>query len=804
MLFPEETSQSPRRKPVLSSAPSAVRKAEMVACDDILAAIGSPDDVPARKFATVEDARSSLELQLPEENAAAQQRAEQETEDEWRKLVLVKQEAEEEEEEEGHELDDQKKKEEEEEEEEAEELSDVELSSLDVELEPEEMGKELFRMQHDHIGAGSLVGEKTAMRVDDVAFASPFGQQIGGTFILTNFRALFVPEVQARDKICFPQGFFSIPLTLVEKIEKTKKSKDESAVGIALFCRDVRQLNFLFHKSIRDKAFDCLNSFCFPLAVKQYFAFDHAKGLRKLNVKFPEALDGWNLYDPVLEFERLGLFSPENHNMYIVSDVNSKYSICPTYPRFLALPRGIFGREIQKIAAFRSKGRIPTLIWKHPKHMSSMWRCSQPKVGLNTTRCAEDEKLFQLIADLNPSGGKVKIIDARPRLNAVGNRFTGAGYEHSEYYIMCDLDFMNIQNIHVVRDSYQKLAKAAWKGSSVGSNPSTQQNWFSMLENSSWLSHISEIIKATVISVSLVDEQRATVVTHCSDGWDRTSQIVSLAELCLDPYFRTIRGFCILIEKEWLSFGHKFHQRLSLGCQNSGDQRSPIFLQWLECVWQLSEQFPSAFEFNGQFLLRLYDIILSCRFGTFLLNSQHDRESLEVFTQTLSVWTYFFTCKNRAQFVNPFYVPCCASDSNVLYPAYSLNRLRLWEDYWFRYTLTDNVQGRGVKTSPDHASLSIEAQARRLKHRYRKVERENQALWRFLESRTDLLRESDLLSLFHHRVLVPENSDRDPVADHPPHSRRSSTLETALIEHQDGELMPNEPLPDDVDDTETV
>jgi myotubularin-related protein 1/2 len=163
----------------------------------------------------------------------------------------------------------------------------------------------------------------------------------------------------------------------------------------------------------------------------------------------------------------------------------------------------------------------------------------------------------------------------------------------------------------------------------------------------------------------------------------------------LNDSYRTIEGFALLVEKEWLYFGHKFHQRCGHGDKNySDEQRSPIFLQFIDCVWQLLRQFPCSFEFNERFLVAIVDAHYSCRYGTFLLDTEEQRRNAELKRKTVSLWTDLL--RDRADYTNVFYMP----DMNVLLPNTHMLDVALWRGYYCRwlksnsaYAITQEMRG---------------------------------------------------------------------------------------------------------------
>lgn len=408
------------------------------------------------------------------------------------------------------------------------------------------------------------------------------------------------------------------------------------------------------------------------------------------------------------EVERMGF---DMDNAWRISNINEKFRLCSSYPQELIVPAWITDPELESVASFRAWKRIPAVVYRHQTNGAVIARCGQPEVSWWGWRNADDENLVQCIAkacaidssrssqgkmanglcsrshinggvltdidfdsslsNVPPSSEsqpqKLLILDARSYAAAVANRAKGGGCECPEYYPNCEVVFMGMANIHSIRKSFQSLRLLC-------TQMPDPANWLSALEGTKWLQHLSMLLKSSSLVVHALDRDQRPVLVHCSDGWDRTPQIVALSKLLLDPYYRSIEGFQVLVETEWLDFGHKFADRCGHG-ENSEDlnERCPVFLQWLDCVHQLQRQFPCSFEFNEAFLVKLVQHTYSCLFGTFLCNNAKERSEKHIQERTCSVWS-LLRAGNRS-FKNLLY---SSQSEFVLHPVCHVRNLMLW------------------------------------------------------------------------------------------------------------------------------
>jgi hypothetical protein len=164
---------------------------------------------------------------------------------------------------------------------------------------------------------------------------------------------------------------------------------------------------------------------------------------------------------------------------------------------------------------------------------------------------------------------------------------------------------------------------------------------------------VGALLRDAVRLCEALDSEGVSVLVHDSTGWGRSTQLSSLTQLMLDPYYRTLDGFCILIEKEWFSFGHVFTTIYDKGDDTILGPRSgpsTLFVQWLDAVWQLLQQFPLAFEFDELLLVELIEQCSSAQTGSFLFATEAERVIAKAHN---SIWA--LVLDRRSAYINPFY-----------------------------------------------------------------------------------------------------------------------------------------------------
>ncbi|XP_043602582.1 myotubularin-related protein 3 isoform X2 [Bombus pyrosoma] len=542
-----------------------------------------------------------------------------------------------------------------------------------------------------HLHASELFPKHTHFECEDQTLTVPFtplsgefivalGRTSDGVLALSNYRLY----------LQLSQACYNIPLGLIEQLEV------KEIFFLHIGCKDARSLSCVFATNEHClEWFKRLHKVTYPRkSIEDIFAFayyawsieegkDNTK-LGKDNISYNATFNS--------EVERLKF---NLHGTWRISQINKDYRICPSYPPLLLVPSCIPDDRLEIVAKFRSFRRIPAVVWRHVNNGAVIARSSQPEVGWLGWRSPDDEHLLKALSDAcsydkgestmmdssiiypdttddsvtSNKTKKVLIVDARSYTTAVANRARGGGCECPEYYPSCDIQFMNLPNIHSIRKSFHAVRQLC-------ASDADQPNWLSLLEGTRWLQHMSGLLRAAVTVASAIERDGRPVLVHCSDGWDRTPQIVALAQILLDPYYRTMEGFQVLCEREWLDFGHKFADRCgqTVGCEDP-NERCPVFLQWLDCVHQLILQFKCSFQMSPAYLVKLAQHTYSQLFGTFLCNTRQERFQLRIRERTFSVWRFL----NSSSFINHLYSPL---KNQVLWPSCNVRDLVLWSEVY--------------------------------------------------------------------------------------------------------------------------
>ncbi|GFU50483.1 myotubularin-related protein 9 [Nephila pilipes] len=424
--------------------------------------------------------------------------------------------------------------------------------------------------------------------------------------------------------------------------------------------------------------------------------------------------DGWTSFLPETEYNKI----LQNKDEWRISHVNKDYTICPTYPQLVIVPKSIDDDTLKTVAGFRQFGRFPVLSYYHKDNKAALLRSSQPMTGANNRRCKEDERLLNVVLG---SGKKGYIIDTRSQNIALLARTKGGGFEPDVHYPLWKRMHKPIDRYFNLLESLTKLIEAC------NDTNCSVDKWLSRMESSGWLTNVKDVLTCACLVAQCLDHEGSSVLVHGAEGTDATLTVCALTQIIINPDCRTVHGFEALIEREFIQAGHPFSTRCQCGAYASINSRSkdqsPTFLMFLDCVYQIHQQFPCSFEFNEQFLVTLFEHAYASQFGTFLGNCDKDRNDWKLSEMTVSLWSMLNRTDVLLTYLNPMYEP----NNNVIWPTVAPQSIILWSGMYLRWVIDQKPSNEGWNTIAEIRDREKELQSKASKLRRTLMELQREA-----------------------------------------------------------------------------
>ncbi|XP_052867794.1 myotubularin-related protein 10-B isoform X1 [Anopheles cruzii] len=486
-----------------------------------------------------------------------------------------------------------------------------------------------------------LSGEIEAARANNVCmYVGPYikdgtisGERTG-TLLITNFRLSFVSVEIEDEQVSFQSNRFlgssDVSLSNIDRIyhivDKKKRlitpqlKNSNKIFKIRIVCKNFKTFTFGFQLSEIGKGkyiADALVKFAFPARHNLLFLYQfkekYYKGTDCENTKMYN-----NKFDWLQELQRCGA---GGWRVYSKDCRVSNSSL----PMHFVVPKHLSDVEYDNISKSFRNNRSSIWVWGHKN--ASLVRLAE--LNPDITNTTVENILLEHVRRCDPQKRQPRLLELYKILPSIQD---------------VNLSYIKLRDLCTPDNDQQFMVQ--------------DSRFYSMLEKSYWLLYVSLCLKHSDLAAKVLRDGQ-TVVLQEINGRDMCGVISSLVQLLLDKSFRTIYGFQNLIQKEWIILGHPFSDRLGHVAAVKSTERSPLFLLFLDCVWQLLQQFPTSFEFSETFLTTLWDSLFLPIFDTFQFNSETERNHAmhaeHIVLRPVWDWAKQFDDKDLALFMNPLY-----------------------------------------------------------------------------------------------------------------------------------------------------
>ncbi|KAM4630633.1 myotubularin-related protein 10 [Polymixia lowei] len=480
-----------------------------------------------------------------------------------------------------------------------------------------------------------------------------------GKLMCTNFKVSFITH-DALPKQRFQVahrllGEHDIPLTCLEQVVAVNDTKGKKKVlgsnqklkfnptELILYCKDLRVVRFRFDEAGPESAKKvCLAiaHYSHPADPQLLFGFEylgrwyHGGSGERINGAPPVGGFQTPLFDRPSEWDRE--IKRTGAAEWRVCYINEGYAISPSLPEYFVVPASLADQDLKQYSYAFTDKRIPLWCWNHPNG-SALVRMASISDPLQQRKL--DQRILTAITKSHPQRGDVFRSDVQKSLPNIQDIQSA---------------FVKVRQICVI-DPFEE----------------TEEKWLSSIENSQWLEYVRAFLKHSAEVVYLLEGKNSSVILQEEEDRDLNCVVSSLVQLMLDPHYRSLTGFQSLVQKEWVMAGHRFLDRCNHLKKNDREE-SPLFVLFLDCVWQIMNQYPAAFEFTEIYLTVLTDSMWIPVFSTFLFNCPRQQaEHLMDFAKSKNIpageekvlrfppvwdWAQQFSIRDQALFNNPMYV----------------------------------------------------------------------------------------------------------------------------------------------------